>query len=193
MLSSHDQQEFTRLWTDTHTPVSHYVRSIVRDISVSSEIVQSTAMTLLRKFPEYDRSKPFLPWALSIARFEILSHRRDEARSRIAFDVELLDSYADQVSQLAPQISHQASALQNCLSKISGRSRRLVQLRYSEDRNASEISELLGMSPGNVRVALQRIREQLRQCIESQQGLEGRAVSCNRRLTNGSTIGSTTA
>ncbi|MEZ6087345.1 MAG: hypothetical protein R3C05_04815 [Pirellulaceae bacterium] len=59
-----------------------YVRAMVRDVHVASDIVQNIALVLLRKFEQWDPSCEFLPWAMGFAKFELLAFYRDKgARS----------------------------------------------------------------------------------------------------------------
>ena len=95
MLNESDQEQFTRAWTEAQPSVSRHVLSVVRNDATSKDILQATALVLLKKFEEYDSSQPFLPWALGIANFQILGFQRDTARSRVSFDSELLDRYTE--------------------------------------------------------------------------------------------------
>jgi RNA polymerase sigma-70 factor (ECF subfamily) len=174
MLNEQDQEQFTRLWTDAQSSVLQYIHSVVRDATAAKDLLQSTALVLLRKFDDYDREKPFLPWALGVAKFQILAHRRDHARSRITFDSDLLDRYTDTWAEVAPGLSDEADALQTCIKQLSGRPKDIVRLRYFEDLRSPEIAQRLKLSAGNVRVTLQRVREQLRKCVEQQLNTEGR-------------------
>ncbi len=173
MLSKEDQETFTRLWTETQPTVSHYLLSLVRDSTIAKDLLQSTALVLLRKFDDYDRDEPFLPWAMGVAKFEVLGHRRDTARNRVIFDSEMLDRYTGRWSEMATEQSDETTALQDCLKKLPERLRHLVRLRYYEEQNSKEISKALDLTAGNVRVTLQRTREQLRQCVEQSLGTEG--------------------
>jgi len=173
MLSEKDQETFTRLWTEAQPVVSQYLLSLVRDPATVKGLIQSTAMVLLRKFSDYERDRPFLSRAMRVAKFELPGHRRDEARSRVTFDSELLERYIEKWSELAPRYSNQAAAQQTCLGKLPKRLRTVIRLRYFEDQNSGEIAEALSLGAGNVRVTLQRTREQLRQCVERELRLEG--------------------
>lgn len=167
-MNDQDTEIFTSLWTEAQPAVSRYILSLVRDPSDSRDVLQQTALTLVRKFSGYDRDEPFLPWALSIAKFQVLGHRRDSARNRVTFDSDLLDRYTETWADLSPSHSDESAALQVCLTKLPDRSRKLVRLRYFEGMNSREIARESSLPSGSVRVSLQRIREQLRQCVERQ-------------------------
>jgi DNA-directed RNA polymerase specialized sigma24 family protein len=56
---------------------------------------------------------------------------------------------------------------------LASHAQRIVRLRYFEDQNADKIAQQLGGNGATIRVTLQRIREQLRICIERQLQFEG--------------------
>jgi RNA polymerase sigma-70 factor (ECF subfamily) len=66
--------------------------------------------------------------------------------------------------------------LEVCLERLPARPRQMLRLRYFEEYNSEEIARRLGSKSAAVRVALQRIREQLRACVEQQLRTERRAI-----------------
>jgi RNA polymerase sigma-70 factor (ECF subfamily) len=168
MLSEHDQERFMRLWTIAQPAVGDYVHALIRDHAAAQDVLQETALVVFRRFAEYDESRPFVAWALGIARYQVLGLRRDLMRNPVVFDDEVLAALTDNWAELAPRELDHAGLLRPCLDRLPGHARRLVQMRYFEDLNASEIAQRLGMAGAAVRVALQRIREQLRACVELQ-------------------------
>ena len=175
MVEKGEHERFTELWTEVQPVVSHFIHAIVRDSAAAKDVLQSTALTLLRKFSDYDPKRRFLPWAMTIAKFEVLAHRRDHARSLVRFDSELIEQLTESWAEFAPAISEEAAALQVCVGKLPERARNVVRLRYVEDLNSVQIAARLDREPGNVRVMLQRIREQLRDCVRRQLKVEGGA------------------
>ena len=157
-----------RLWTAAQPAVSGYVRSLVRDRAVVDEVLQETSLVLFRRFDEYDEQRPFVAWALGIARFQVLSLNRDAARSRVAFDTELLVRFTETWGELAPGASDRSLYLQDCIQRLAARSRQMIRLRYYEEVKAEVIARQIGGTGAAVRVALQRIRQQLRECVERQ-------------------------
>lgn len=173
MLNEHDQIRFMRLWTAAQPAVSGYVHSLVRDRSVADDVLQETSMVLFRRFDEYDDQRPFLAWALGIAKFQVLSLSRDAARSRVAFDTDLLGRFTESWAELTPSTSDRSHFLQDCIRRLAGRAKQMVQHRYYDEMTADQIAEQTGGTGAAVRVALQRIREQLRECVERQLRTQG--------------------
>ncbi|MFZ9434590.1 MAG: sigma-70 family RNA polymerase sigma factor [Burkholderiaceae bacterium] len=172
MLSESDQERFMRLWTSAQPPVANYIHALVRDHGAAQDVLQETALVIFRRFAEYDGRRPFLAWALGIARFQIMGQQRDAVRSRVIFDDDLLAQFTDTWAELAPAASDRGAALQGCIGRLATHARRLVQLRYFEDLTAEQIAQRLGGNGPAVRVTLQRIREQLRVCVERQLHLD---------------------
>lgn len=175
MLSEDEQIRFTTLWTDAQPTVSQFVASLVTDQWAVRDIVQNTSVALLKKFAEFDASRPFLPWALGVARFEILGHRRDAARSRLVLDTEFLEQYTQAWVQMAPQLAEEATALRHCVSQLSGRPRAIITLRYAENQTSDSIASRLSLTAANVRAILKRTRDSLRRCVEKRLTLQGGA------------------
>lgn len=176
MLDEDQQIRFTQLWTDAQPTVSQFVASLVRDPWAVRDIVQETSLALLRKFAEYDESKPFLPWALGVAKFEILGHRRDVARDRMICDSVFLDQYTQAWADVAPRISNETEALRHCVGELAGRPRAIIKMRYTEGETSETIADKLNITADNVRTILKRTRDVLRRCVERHVGLQGESA-----------------
>lgn len=168
MLSTSQQEQFTQLWTQSLPTVACFVHTSVRDRGHAEDLIQEIAMILLRKFVDYDATKPFLPWAMGVAKFAILASKRDFARSRLVFDESLLERISQTLLEVSPAQRDEALYLENCLKKLSPQSSELIRFRYYESLGSREIAKKVGATEVAIRVTLLRIREQLRKCIENQ-------------------------
>lgn len=172
MLTTEQQEHFTQLWTQAQSTVACFVHTSIRDRGQVEDLLQEIAITLLRKFVDYDPSKAFLPWAMGVAKYAILGSKRDYARSRLVFDEALLERISATLIEVAPAQREEEAFLDGCLAKLDPKARRMVRLRYYDSLDSGEIARVLGTSEVAIRVGLLRIREQLRKCIESQLSLE---------------------
>ena len=55
-------------WTLAQPAVSAFVQAMVPDRAERDDVLQEVAMAVLESFGSYDRSRPFVPWAIGIAR-----------------------------------------------------------------------------------------------------------------------------
>lgn len=156
------------LWTQTHGVVLSYIRSVVVDFHRADDVLQETAATVAEKFDDYDRTLPFAPWALGIAKYKVLEYLRTSSRDRLVFSEEVVDSLAGAFSELQTHASESDIALEQCVSRVRGRSRKLLEMRYLRQSSVDEVAKATGMTCSAVRVALHRIRKLLMQCLEQQ-------------------------
>jgi RNA polymerase sigma-70 factor (ECF subfamily) len=176
MSQENAQEHFMRLWTAAQPAVAGYIRSLIRGTD-ADDVLQETALTLFRRFADYDPARPFVAWALGVAKFQVLGHRRDAARSFLTFDSPLLERYTDGWADSCPSSDYRAGALENCFGELTGRARQVLQMRYFEGFTAEEIARRTASSGAAVRMMLQRIRDSLRACVEHQLSTEEGRVS----------------
>jgi RNA polymerase sigma-70 factor (ECF subfamily) len=172
MIDENSQQAI-RNWTLAQPVVSAYVSSVVRDFRDRDDLLQSIAVAVLESFSSYDSARPFVGWVLGIARNQIGSYLRDRRRSRLVVDDETVGMLATAFEQIDTDEDRSLDHLQDCLDKLEGRARRLCELRYQNDLKPAAIASLLSMTPNTVAKSLQRIRNQLRRCIERRVSMEG--------------------
>lgn len=159
-------RQATRQWTLAQPIVSAYVTSVVRDFSARDDVLQEIAIAVIDSFRNYDPTRPFVGWALGIAQNQVGLYLRRVRRDRHHFDEEMARSLADSFAEVAAEPSPELSFLRDCLSELEGRAKQLCDLRYQHDLKPAAIGQAVGMSANSVAKALQRIREQLRSCID---------------------------
>ncbi|MCC9655355.1 sigma-70 family RNA polymerase sigma factor [Rhodopirellula halodulae] len=161
----------TRLWTSAQPMVAAFVASVVRDRRDREDVMQETALAVLNSFEAYDSSQPFQGWVIGVARNQIGLYLRRRRRDRLVFSEETVTNLQSAFEQTpAPdELDH----LPGCLEQLQGRSKELCDLRYKHGLKPAAISDRVGMSANSVAKALQRVREQLRSCIEAKFASEG--------------------
>lgn len=166
-------RQAARLWTLAQPVVSAFVTSVVRDFSARDDVLQETAVAVMESYERYDPARPFVGWALGIARNQVGIYLRRCKREPLVFDAETISCLAAAFEAAAADASPKLHFLQVCLQQLEGRARELCDLRYRLDQKPAAIAAQLGMTANTVAKALQRIRDQLRACIERKSLLEG--------------------
>lgn len=77
------------------------------------------------------------------------------------------EALAAAMSPAADAVRAQVDHLNHCIDLLRDQQRELCDLRYRAELPNGRIAELTGLNPTTVAKSLQRIREQLRECIES--------------------------
>jgi len=161
-----------RHWTLAHPTVSAFVSSIVRDFTARDDVLQEIAVAAIESFDRYATDRPFVPWAMGIARNQIRLYLRREKRNRLLFD----DNVVEQLAVAFEATTEQSTSLgflRDCLGALEGRAKQICELRYVENHKPAAIAERVKMTANSVAKSLQRIRDQLRECIERKSLAEG--------------------
>ncbi len=165
--------QFLRLYVDNEESLRGYVRSLLPTLDDAREVMQNTAAILWKKFDQLDDPKNFRKWAFGVARFEVLSYRRDKARDRHIFSEELIVQLAGEAEKISEQTIDEIRALKKCLNKLPEKQRALVSEAYSDQIKIIEIAKREGRSSMSVYKVLHRARMALADCMQNTLKTEG--------------------
>ncbi len=151
--------------------VRAFIAMITADFSAVDDLAQETflrALDRLDRVPQPESAGAFLR---GIARNVALEHARRQLRQAERaqkFLHYMEDTRVEEGGDAWWSDDEQlTTALRACLSTLSAKSRSMLDWRYREDFDATEIGGRLGMNPAAVRAALKRMRLSLWQCIRS--------------------------
>jgi RNA polymerase sigma-70 factor, ECF subfamily len=137
-----------------------YIAYRIGDGPDAEDLTNETFERALRYRESYDasRGEP-LSWLIGIARRCIAGAGNPEP-----VPVETVPEQEAGVDLEAQTVRRMSVA--GAITRLEGRDRELVALRYGADLSARQIAELLEMSPGAVDVALHRALERLRSLLD---------------------------
>jgi RNA polymerase sigma-70 factor (ECF subfamily) len=182
-LRAGDEVAFATLVSMYHARLLRFAQSIVGSRAVAEEVVQDTWLGVVRGIDRFEGRSSVKTWLFRIlanrarttivhearsvpygeddplsGRFGILGHWRtpppewpDAVESRVVAD-------------------RLAGLIRESLPQVPAAQRQVVVLRDVEGLDATEVCELLGITPENQRVLLHRGRARVRRLIESQMG-----------------------
>src|SRR5690606_7155690 len=91
-MQQQNTEQLARLWTESQPIVASYIISLVPNFHQAEDVLQQVAVILVREFDKYDLNRPFLPWAMGIAKNVALKSRRQAALDSVPLlEGELLD------------------------------------------------------------------------------------------------------
>ena len=166
---------FTSLWTQTQSSVLAFVNSTVTNFADAEDLLQKVAGVAVSKFESFDQqgdAKAFTNWAIQIARYEVLSFLRSRSTDRHSFIAETVDSIADAFAEIADEVDDRRHALAECVKKLEGRSKSVLEKRYGQGLKTGKIAEVVGTTPGNISLILHRTYKKLKECIDARLSLE---------------------
>jgi RNA polymerase sigma-70 factor (ECF subfamily) len=169
------QEQFLKLFLTHQGDIRAFILSQVRDRNVCDDLLQEVALTLWRKFEEYDPSRSFGAWARGIAHNKVLQERRDRSRRPSwSFSEEASEAIARAYDETESEAADREEALRGCLEKLPEPSRRMLHDRYEEDLDLETLAQRVGKTVMAAYKTLSRIRQNLQHCIERRLMTESR-------------------
>lgn len=159
------RERLTLLWIEAEPVVRAFVFASIQCFADAEDVVQKVALTVARRFDEYDEKRPFQAWALWLAKSRVIDHYRVKGREKLVFSEPLLEGLAQSLVTRQPAQTAKAAALESCIEKLPAKSKKLMKLRYEDGASAKEMAEILKSSAASVRVLLHRVRNMLADCI----------------------------
>ncbi|MFK7789501.1 MAG: sigma-70 family RNA polymerase sigma factor [Phycisphaeraceae bacterium] len=160
------ERDFAKLLVQHQPKLTMYFRTFVFRRSDIEDLTQEAAAKAWEQLGTYDPTRPFEPWLLTIAKFELLSYLRDHKRSRLVFSEALVDQLSDTLAEMQGKQELPAlDALEQCLSRVPNDDRELLRQRFELDKTGQAIAEALQLSGATVSRRLQRIYSQLLLCV----------------------------
>lgn len=167
------RQEFAQCWLNAEPSISAYVFAAVAGFHDAEDVIQRIAQELARRFDEYDSDRPFVAWALWIAKSRVIDFYRKQSRNQLVFSNDLLQRLSETIAEQAESRDRRREALETCLDGLPEKSRELLDLRYVDDLSAADIAKSVGSTTGAVRVLLTRARTALAECVQRRLAMEG--------------------
>lgn len=171
-MSEADQNYFSRLYVEHEQGLYGFVYSLLHSRSDTDDVIQETMAQLWEHFGEYDRSRPFFPWACRFAYRKVLMHRRKESARRIYLSENVLETLAADHPEAPDWEESRRRALKACMSKLKPEQAELLRARYEADESLAQLADRAGRTVNSLYKSLQRIRQGLVSCVEQRLSAE---------------------
>lgn len=140
----------------------------------AEDVLQEVFLKAYRNLNDFDQSMKFSSWIYRITHNTVISeHRKRTARVQLVGGEsaeQFLALVADdhQNPHAAVNAQFDADLVQRILGKIEPRYAEALMLRYIEEKDYQEISDILQKPPGTVATLLHRAKSQLRDMIKKE-------------------------
>jgi len=143
-----------------------FIRCLVVRAADVDDLLQEVNIVLWEKANQFEAGTNFWAWASQIARYKVLNRIRSYGRERLVFDDAFLTELAEAAERRSERLEERLAALGECLQKLPPAQRRLLDLRYADDKSLGDIADEFNRPEGSLRQTLYRIRGALLTCIE---------------------------
>ena len=170
MNDSPQETEFVAQLTGIQLSLRLYVQSLMPGDGAAHDVAQQANATLWRKREDFAPGTNFKALAFSVARYEVLNHRKQQARdARLVFGEELEQLLTGDLIEREDDTERRHEALRGCLEKLRRQDRELLLHRYTASAGTlDDFAQRTGRSVGGLKVTLHRLRNALLACIEKQ-------------------------
>lgn len=151
----------------------------LRDRDAVDDLAQETFLTAFRSLATYKGDSPLSIWLIGIARHRALVYLRSEARRRARETGSLQAALSEWRLRRFEDIPFDASledrrtaALAECIRQLPEPGASMIHDFYVRGLPAVQIARASGRNEGGVRMALLRLRQALRRCMEEKLALE---------------------
>jgi RNA polymerase sigma-70 factor (ECF subfamily) len=158
--------------TNHQASIYGYILASMANHHDAKDVLQRTNLVLWRKAANWDSDSNFLPWAFTVARFEVLAHYRDSGRDRHIFNPDVAEMMCETSSETLKHHTDRHDALSVCLKKVRDGDRQLLSAHYALGKPLKQIAEESGRKAGAVRIQIMRLRQALGKCIGRQLGAQ---------------------
>lgn len=130
---------------------------MLRDPEAAADAVQDTLTKLWRKRLRLGMMKNARGYALKTLQHACLDRlRHDKVAQKAAAEVALTENRTDEIYE----------RLEKALSALPERQRKLIDLKYREQKSSMEIAEIMGISASNVDTIMSRAYATLRKIMK---------------------------
>ncbi len=151
-----------------------YIFALLPNSSVADDLMQETVMVMWEKFETFRPETSFYAWAKKIAYYKVTNYLRKQARSKVLFTDEALESI-DREARIFESTDLRMVALDECLKKLKDPDKQIIKKKYAASLTIKEIAEEMGRSiPGMYKVVA-RIHHILEICVKRRINVTERA------------------
>lgn len=173
-LTLADQDYFLCLMTKYQPPLLRYIRRISGfDASTAEDILQEVFVKVYQNLNDFDQDLKFSSWIYRITHNQVITHyRRLKARPQhinFNLDDDLIDHIASDLD-IEHQVDNQLNQeiILKILSQLDLKYREVLILRFFEDKNYQEISDILKKPSGTIATLISRAKKAFKQELEKQ-------------------------
>lgn len=164
-------EKFLHLWTLIQGRVYAYILSHWPNRSDADDIMQETISIMWKKYDTYKPGTDFLAWAVTIAKYVLMTFRKKQNNNPIKFNDEAIKLLEEKSEVFMNTIDSRLRFLESCVKKLPAKDANLLKLKYTHELPAQAIAMRFGMSVRTVYRSLSKVYITLMRCIN--QSLEG--------------------
>jgi RNA polymerase sigma-70 factor, ECF subfamily len=164
-LQKHEaEKQFEKHLTENELLLYKVCRLYAYSDADRQDLFQEIVIQLWKAFPKFKGQSKFSTWLYRVAINTAITGLRKQKDFIVSYEPATLPQYVDDNTGLEEE--EQLKELHKAIEQLNQVEKAIVML-YMEDKTYEEMEEILGISQGNLRVKMNRIKEKLRQITKN--------------------------
>jgi RNA polymerase sigma-70 factor, ECF subfamily len=167
-IANGDRLAMQVLFARHHVRVYRFLLRLVRNEATAEDLISDVFLDVWRQAGKFEGRSAVSTWLLSIARFKALSVLR--RRPEVELDEEMADAIEDPTDdpEVALAKKDKGTVLRQCLEKLSGEHREVVDLIYYHEKSVEEVASIVGIPQATVKTRMFYARKRLSELLKEQ-------------------------
>lgn len=161
--------ELEKKMIETKDRLFNFIYRMVLQREISEEIFQETWFRVFKNIDSYDCSRPFNVWLFRIARNLSINHLKMVKNREKKKELLLIEHNLDHNKKEEIILPQEEEKLIECLRKMQPEFREVIHLRFFEEMNLADISNILKLPVGTVKSRTNRGIKHLRRLWEAKE------------------------
>lgn len=151
-----------------------YAWLVVGDPDLAEDVFQEVSVAAIRKREEIDDAEHLMGWLYNAIRLQGLKVRRQLKQDRQLLSPEMLGVLQQaRVQSIEPNDSDQMTALRECVNRLQGVTRSVLEMRYGQNQKPAAIAQSTGKNIQTVYKIITRAHSALRDCMRDRLSKDG--------------------
>ena len=176
-LENKDQKAYAELMDRYQSAIFHLINRMVFSEDDAEDLTIETFTKAFKRLHQYTPAFAFSTWLFKIASNHTIDFIRKKRINALSLDRGFSNAEGDRMEisveddgldpMEALQKQERIERMREVVSQLKDRYRRLVELRYFEEKSYEEISDELNLPLGTVKAQLFRARDMMAKVLES--------------------------
>lgn len=161
---------FVELFSINCSWVMSFIYTLIPNVSDAEDIMQETAKIAWEKFDEFEIGTNFVSWAVTIAKYQVLSYRA-RYNAKVPLSSHLIETLSEEAKDPASGDHARLDALRHCVQQLNPKDQKLIRCRFEKRMTAKMLSKQIGVAMNTIYRNESRILALLMNCVRKTLGL----------------------
>lgn len=168
-IQSGSQKAQTKLINYFWDDVFSFVLKKVQDRTIADELTVAVFAKILTKLNLYDENFQFKTWILTIAQNSVIDYWRKKSREEVFTDdfKDVKNEFEKSPEELLISKQQQQHII-STIASMDAQYRKIIELRFFEEKSIKEIAETLNISVANTKVRIMRAKKILAELLKNE-------------------------